>query len=512
MPRPPKIPGTPRELSRNGGRSRNLERRYIKQNIATSNYSNAVINDPAGGLVLYWKLDELGDTTTDAVDSSGNEHTGTYGTSPHHPTLGVAALADGTAASFDGGDLVRIGSHVDGIQGFGVMSIEFWVKTTQTSSSDPDKFGTPGNPAIVASDTNTAGGRFFKVRLNLPTGEVDFRIFGSDGSQHALLGSTPINDGARHYVVCTFDGTDMNIYVDGVLDATGTPSMGGFPLANDNSGFWVGSGSEIGGGFVEDDHVVATIDEVALYTVALPLSSIETHYLIGGTAANPPSGTAGGVLSGSYPDPDFNPSVAGSGLGIDGANDVLSVNVDGTTIEISSDALRLKDTGPGAIGPIGDATHVAAVTINAKGQVTGLTAIALAPSDVSVPTPAATTTGDGIKRDFTAGETLAFGDPVYIKSDGKVWKGDADTAGTFPVIGMAMGSAAANAAVTVLLLGVARNDSWAWTVGGIVYLSTSSGLTQTQPSATDNAIQIIGIAEAATRIYVNPQLVWITHT
>lgn len=111
----------------------------------------------------------------------------------------------------------------------------------------------------------------------------------------------------------------------------------------------------------------------------------------------------------------------------------------------------------------------------------------------------------------TAGETLAFGDPVYIKSDGKFWKADADQATTFPAVGIATGTATANNPVTVLLLGMARNDAWTWTVGGLVYLSTSAGLTQTQPSATDNVIQVIGVAEAATRIYVSPQLVYITH-
>jgi hypothetical protein len=113
---------------------------------------------------------------------------------------------------------------------------------------------------------------------------------------------------------------------------------------------------------------------------------------------------------------------------------------------------------------------------------------------------------------LTAGETLAFGDPVYVKSDGAVWKADADTSGKFPAIGIAAGAATATNAVTVLLFGVARNDAWAWTVGGVVYLSTGSALTQTQPTATDNAIQVIGIATAATRLLVKPSIDYMMHT
>lgn len=52
---------------------------------------------------------------------------------------------------------------------------------------------------------------------------------------------------------------------------------------------------------------------------------------------------AGGVLDGTYPNPGVAAGVAGNGLAE--TSDVLSVVVDGATIEISSDALRLKDGG-----------------------------------------------------------------------------------------------------------------------------------------------------------------------
>jgi hypothetical protein len=52
---------------------------------------------------------------------------------------------------------------------------------------------------------------------------------------------------------------------------------------------------------------------------------------------------AGGVLDGTYPSPGLAASVAGSGLAE--TSDVLSVNVDSSTIEINADTLRVKDAG-----------------------------------------------------------------------------------------------------------------------------------------------------------------------
>lgn len=114
---------------------------------------------------------------------------------------------------------------------------------------------------------------------------------------------------------------------------------------------------------------------------------------------------------------------------------------------------------------------------------------------------------------LTYGESLVPGDPVYFKSDGKVWKADADGTGTYPCMGLAMETASSGSHV-VLLHGIYRDDTrYNWTVGGVVYLSTTAGsLTQTQPSATDNVVQVVGIATHADRIYFNPSMDYITHT
>jgi predicted RecA/RadA family phage recombinase len=128
-------------------------------------------------------------------------------------------------------------------------------------------------------------------------------------------------------------------------------------------------------------------------------------------------------------------------------------------------------------------------------------------------TQASDVTALGIIISKTAGENLVFGDVVYFKSDGKVWKADANAAGLYPAVGLAIATINANDAGNILLKGIARNDAWGWTIGGVLYLSITAGsLTQTQPSAADDIIQVLGVAHPnADTIYFNPSMDYISH-
>lgn len=123
-------------------------------------------------------------------------------------------------------------------------------------------------------------------------------------------------------------------------------------------------------------------------------------------------------------------------------------------------------------------------------------------------------TACGIIISKTAGQSLSFGDVVYFKADGKAWKADANDTGTYPAVGMAIANANAEAAVNILLKGIARDDTWEWTNGGILYLSTDVGaMTHTQPTATDNVIQVLGVCHPnADTIYFSPSINYLTHT
>ena len=55
-----------------------------------------------------------------------------------------------------------------------------------------------------------------------------------------------------------------------------------------------------------------------------------------------------------------------------------------------------------------------------------------------------------------------------------------------------------------------KNTAWSFTVGNILYMSTTNGgITQTAPSTSGNIVRIVGYALATDEIYFNPSYDWI---
>lgn len=127
--------------------------------------------------------------------------------------------------------------------------------------------------------------------------------------------------------------------------------------------------------------------------------------------------------------------------------------------------------------------------------------------------PGSNLTATGIKITLTANENQAFGDVCYIGSDGDATLADADAYSTSSALFMCLETVTTGNPASYLALGIARNDTWAWTVGGLIYLSTTgttgNTLTQTAPSGTGDIVQILGVATHADRMYFKPELIQI---
>jgi hypothetical protein len=117
----------------------------------------------------------------------------------------------------------------------------------------------------------------------------------------------------------------------------------------------------------------------------------------------------------------------------------------------------------------------------------------------------------GIYEKGIYGENLIAGDLVYLKSDGKYWKALADSESTLPCIGLATISGNAESNNNILKTGYYRDDSWSWTIGGLLYLDITTGgeLTQTIPSGSGKFVQIVGYAISSTVIYFKPDFTYL---
>lgn len=89
--------------------------------------------------------------------------------------------------------------------------------------------------------------------------------------------------------------------------------------------------------------------------------------------------------------------------------------------------------------------------------------------------------------------------------DGKFYKALANITRQ-PAWGLAAEGGSADAQIRLQRIGPVTNDAWSWTPGKYVYLSdvTPGGLTQNPPS-DERKRQIMGFANTATQIILNPQ-------
>lgn len=113
---------------------------------------------------------------------------------------------------------------------------------------------------------------------------------------------------------------------------------------------------------------------------------------------------------------------------------------------------------------------------------------------------------NGIVETGTVGENVVFGDVLYLKfSDGKWWKAKADAYATTPGARMALGSISANAAGTLLIEGNVRFDTWSFASHRVFLSEATAGLcTTTEPSASGNQVQLLGIGKTSNTLYFRP--------
>ena len=103
------------------------------------------------------------------------------------------------------------------------------------------------------------------------------------------------------------------------------------------------------------------------------------------------------------------------------------------------------------------------------------------------------------------GEDVVAGEVLCVKADAEWWKADADSRATMPGEGMAMEDKLDGATCKILLSGIFRDDSWAWTPGSRLYCSSTPGvMIQITPIGKYPQYQSLGEALTANVVLFTP--------
>lgn len=216
-------------------------------------YPATVMNDHP---TTFWRLSEAGGTT--AADSAGFSD-GTYSGGF---TLGVPAFPGNaeTAARFDGASGKAIIPLTPVLNPVGPFSCEFWASPTTVASCVP--VGSMDQPG-------RSGGYEFSLSGTHPGWEF---LTAASGAYSAVDGdNTSPAPGSWSYVVGTYDGTNLYLYVNG------TPANPDFsaPLSltpNAVKGFYIGSQADNLRSFN------GAVADVAFYSYALSFQQISNRY------------------------------------------------------------------------------------------------------------------------------------------------------------------------------------------------------------------------------------------
>ena len=228
------------------------------------------IPTPPVGLVAHWKFDETsGVAATDAAGANP-------GTLLNGPAR-VAGIANG-ALNFDGvNDYVNIPDSAV-LDFSGTFSISLWFNPSQ------------GITALSGRKDVLKKFLSYWLIFNYPSNDGKLSFVLNSGSPVLKSTTSAWTAGQWYHVVATGDGSTLRLFVNGVLESsmssTVTPVANGYPL-------------QIGGNTEQGYYFPGAIDDVRLYSAALPADAVQALSSIIAAQVAPRPTMAGVTLAGT---------------------------------------------------------------------------------------------------------------------------------------------------------------------------------------------------------------------
>ncbi|MFH1724602.1 MAG: LamG-like jellyroll fold domain-containing protein [Elusimicrobiota bacterium] len=201
------------------------------------------------GMMGYWRLDAGSGSV--AIDSSGYDS---------HGTIHGAIWADGQvggAMSFDGAnDYVDLGT-ASPIR-VAHPSIAVWFKSDGGANDD----------MVSSAHDNGRNGYRLGTKYN-DASELTWLVGDANGFDILFTEGADINDGNWHFVVGTYDGSNIRLYLDGVLYGAELSTR----IVTHTSRLFIGGRGGSPGCYFD-----GLLDEVAIFNRALTQEEIQAYY------------------------------------------------------------------------------------------------------------------------------------------------------------------------------------------------------------------------------------------
>lgn len=222
---------------------------YIYDTPLTALEIQALALDSMAG---WWKLDESAGTV--AYDNS------TFGNNGNLQSMSGTEWTVGKVEGgleFDGSsDYIEV-SNSTSLQFTNAITIAAWIKG--------DSWGSASDVDVIA---RKGGSTPVNYQLCINDGEVSLHLDDTDGGG-GYRSDTTLNTDEWYHVAATWDGSEVRIYVNGVLD--NTPESHTSSLGSDTRSLYIG-------GRVGQDRFDGLLDDVRLYNRALCADEIAAIY------------------------------------------------------------------------------------------------------------------------------------------------------------------------------------------------------------------------------------------
>jgi len=212
-------------------------------------------------IVSWWYLDESSGTRYDGSGTSNNDLTDNN-TVTSYSTTNLSVKEGAAAASFAGGSSESLsGTDNASLSVTGNLTLVAWIRPTSVS----------GDNGIMGK-SDGASDRSYYFYIN--EGNLYAKISPSGGGAAQPLGATTLSTNTWYHAALVYNGTDLRLYLDGVLDSNGASN----PLTYSSGIFDSSTAFSIGSRGTTADYFDGQIDEAAVFNRALSADEIQSIY------------------------------------------------------------------------------------------------------------------------------------------------------------------------------------------------------------------------------------------